>query len=144
MLLLFSLIAITSIWCLGIKIITEEGMFLEDLGKWGEMQVKSGVKWVEPVFYCHWCMPSVHSLVGFGFAFGLGLIPELSWHLLFYYPLVAMGSSLLNGLIWQYYKNRNQYNEFIISAKETTEILSDWLDTDLAITAKEDFEQVNN
>ena len=144
MILLFSLIAITSIWCLGIKIATADDMLLEKLGKYGQKKVEEGYKVFEALWVCQWCMPSVHTLIGFVFAYGLGIIPELSWRLLLYYPLVAMGSSLVNGLIWQYYLHKNQYNEFIISAKETTEIMSDWLDTDLLITAQEDFEQVNN
>lgn len=144
MTLLFSLIAITSIWCLGIKILTEEGMVLQNLGKWGELQVSLGVKWVEPAFYCQWCMPSIHSLVGFGFAWAIGLLPELSWHLIFFYPLVAMGSSLVNGLVWQHYKNREAAKELVITLRETAQVASDWMDADLLAMQQYENEQTNN
>lgn len=142
--LLFSLIAITSIWCLMIKIVTSEGMVLERLGKYGEKKVDEGYKIFEALWVCQWCMPSIHSLVGLGFAWGMGLIPELSWHLLFYYPLVAGGSSLVNGLVWQYYLTKNNEKDFLETARETAEIAGDWIDADLLEMEQIKHEQTNN
>lgn len=97
MILLFELIAITSIWVLGLTILTQEGMLLEKVRDWADGKGA----WVEPVIRCHWCMPSLHTLIAYGFALCMGLMPgSFSWALVVIYPLVAMGSSLVNGLVW--------------------------------------------
>lgn len=96
MILLFELIAITSIWVLGLTILTQPKMLLGSIRNWADTKGQ----WVEPLIRCHWCMPSVHSLIGYGFAIGMGLIQQFSWFLVVIYPLVALGSSLINGLIW--------------------------------------------
>lgn len=141
MTLLFSLIAITSIWCLGIKILCHEGMVFEKLGKWGEKKIEEKVLYVEPLFMCQWCMPSIHSSISFLFALVVGIIPEWNWTLLFYYPFVAMGSSLMNGLIWQYFENKKDDKELINYSIEATQIFSEWLEEDLRITEKEESHQ---
>jgi hypothetical protein len=82
--------------------------------------------------------------VVFCFAWGIGLLPALSWHLIFYYPLVAMGSSLLNGLVWQYYKNREEAKELMITVRETAQVASDWMDADLLAMQRYENEQTNN
>ena len=106
MALLFSLIVITSIWCLGLKVVTSDGMAGEKVGLWAEEKYSQGKKWIEPVLYCHWCMPSIHSLVGFLFAWGIGLY-EWHWSVLWYYPLVVAGSSLVNGFVWYFFQRIN-------------------------------------
>lgn len=121
MILIFSLIIITSIWTLGIKILISEDMALEQLGKWGEKKISEGHKIYEPLFWCHWCTPSIHTAIGFLFAFGIGLISHFTWSILFYYPLVAMGASLLNGLIWALYEKLNSEKESNISIKEAVD-----------------------
>lgn len=124
--LLFSLIVITSTWCLGIKIITSDGMVLEKLGKWGQKKVDEGYKIFEALFVCQWCMPSIHTMIGMAFAYKLGIM-ELSWDLLFYYPIVAMGSSLVNGLVWLSYNTLSAKKELSESASETSKLISEWL-----------------
>lgn len=111
MILLFSLIIITSIWCLGIKVVTGEGMLLQSLGKWAEKKYDNGSKWIEPLCYCHWCMPSIHTAVGFFFAWKFGLY-EWHWAVLWYYPIAAMGSSLVNGFVWQFHTTKNAQSEY--------------------------------
>lgn len=144
MLLLFKLIIICVIWTLGIKIATSEGMVLERLGKYGEKKVDEGYKIFEALWVCQWCMPSIHTAIAMFFAFGIGIIPELTYRLIFYYPLVAMGSSLLNGLIWQYYLTKNDTKELLISARETAQLMSDWMAADLLEMDKMEHERTNN
>ena len=103
---------------MGIKIVTAEGMVLQKLGEYAERKIEEGYRIWEPLMYCEWCLPSIHTSVAFVFAFGIGVIESLSWSLLFYYPLVAMGSSLINGLIWQFYKLQNYNKEFYQSSVE--------------------------
>lgn len=97
MTLLIKLIIITVIWVLGFKIVTSEGMLLESVGKYAENK-KSAI-W-QPLVNCIWCMPSIHSLAGYGLAVGIGVITVFSWHLVFMYPLVVMGSSFLSGFLY--------------------------------------------
>lgn len=144
MTLVFSLIVITTILVLGVKILTAEGMILEQLGKWGEEKMDEGVQWISPLFGCAWCMPSLYTFLGVGIAFGMGLIPEFSFRLIFYYPVVAFGSSLTSGLIWQYYLTKNAQKELYEEAKETASIFSDWLHEDLTVKMMEEHESTNN
>lgn len=104
MITLFSLILITSIWVMGLTIITQEHMLLYSWREWADKKHEAGSKWLEPVIICHWCMPSLHSIVGYLFAIGIGIITTFEWRFVFMYPLVAMGSSLLNGMIWGIHK----------------------------------------
>ena len=97
MILLGQLILLTSIWVLGLTIATQEKMILEKVAIWAEAQNKAILK---AVILCAWCMPSIHSVVGYGFAMALGVISEWSWTLLVLYPLVVMGASITSGLIW--------------------------------------------
>ncbi len=115
MISLFSIIAITSIWVLGIKIATAEGMVLESVGNWAINKAVSGKRIFEPLLVCHWCMPSIHSLFGYGFFFAL--TGSMSWGLVACYPIAVMGSSLLCGLIWgvkSIMEQKIQLNEEII------------------------------
>lgn len=100
MILLFKLIIINTIWTLGLRIATNEGMVFYWVRQWAEKKEDNGSRWVEPLILCHFCMPSFHSLFAYSFAYGMGIINHWSWGLLVILPLVIMGSSLLNGLIW--------------------------------------------
>lgn len=106
------LIAITFVWVMGIKISTADEMVFERLGKWGQRKVDEGHKIYEALMVCPWCLPSIHSLVGYAFAFGLNVIPfEWDWKLLIRYPLVVMGTSFLSGNIWNIYETINRVKE---------------------------------
>lgn len=118
MILLLKLIIITVIWCLGFKVVTSDGMWLEKIGQYAEH--KNALIW-KPLVKCIWCMPSIHSLVGYGLAVGIGVITGFSWHLVFMYPLVVMGSSFICGVLWSisecietltsYFSNKNNINQ---------------------------------
>jgi ABC-type spermidine/putrescine transport system permease subunit II len=120
MILLMKLILITAIWCLGIKIATAKGMILEGLGEWAEDKVEQGHKIFEPLLVCPWCMPSIHSAIGYLFAFSIGVVADFKFELVIMYPLVVMGASVVTGLTWtiyetisqvyQYFKNLNDGN----------------------------------
>lgn len=113
MILLLQLILITSIWVLGLTIVTQKGMILERVGAWAAWQGK----WTEPVISCVWCMSSIHSIIGYALALGMGLIQEFSWALVIIYPLVAMGSSMVSGLVWTWYMKVHAETEYYIIAK---------------------------
>lgn len=124
MTLIFQLIVLTSIWVMGLTIITQPKMLAEKVRDWADGIHKKGNKFMEPLILCHWCMPSLHSAVGYTFAVLIGLINHFEWRLVFMYPLVAMGSSLLNGIVWGlhklieaatgYYSNAEQLTHFDI------------------------------
>ena len=111
MILLFSLIIITSILTLGFTIVSQEGMALYKLREWAENKNDKGSKWVEPLFLCIWCMPSIWSSFGFFFAYQIGILKCDSWNILWYYPLCVGGSSILGGLIWTVYLTINSVKE---------------------------------
>lgn len=97
---------------MGIKISTAEGMIFEKIGLWGEQKVKEGHKIFEALIVCQWCLPSFHSLIAHGFAFGLGILPfEFNWQLIIRLPLVIMGASFLSGNAWGIYETINRIRE---------------------------------
>lgn len=98
---IFSLITITSIWCIGLKIVTNEGMILYSWQKFALYKVESGNKIFEPLILCAWCLPSVYSIIGYLIAYSLGIVTE--WKYLFAYPIVVAGSSFATGMSWLVY-----------------------------------------
>lgn len=100
MILIFKLIVITSIWVLGLTIVTQKGMALYNFRQWAETKKSL---WFEPIILCEWCMPSIHSLIGYAIAIGLGVINHFSWSLVVAYILVVMGSSVVSGMTWALY-----------------------------------------
>lgn len=124
---LFTIMCITIIWCLGITIVTQPYMALGGVRRWAELK-KS--KWMEPLILCEWCMPSIHSLIGYAFAVAMRIIPPpFSFTLMVMYPLVVMGSSFITGVLWSVYKliesktrhlkNLEQLSHFDISDRKT-------------------------
>lgn len=95
------LILITTIWCLGITVASQEGMIIHGIRKWADAKES---KWAMPAITCIWCMPSIHSLAGYGFSIGVGVISSFSWSLVFMYPLVVCGASFCSGFIWAIYE----------------------------------------
>ena len=91
------IITITVIWVLGFSLVTSEGMLLHGLRKYAEE--RKLLIW-DPIVLCVWCMPSIHSLIGYLFAFGIGVIDHFSLKLVIMYPLVVMASSFLSGILW--------------------------------------------
>lgn len=123
--LLFNLILITSIWCIGLTIVTQNNMLLHSVRIWAESKES---KWYAPLILCTWCLPSIHSAVGYGFAVGIGIINSFSWRLVFMYPLVVMGASFVTGIVWsvyelisiktQYYTNIEQLSYFDLKERK--------------------------
>lgn len=111
MILLLKLILLTFIWVMGIKISTAEGMVFEKLGNWANKQVDKGYKIYEAIISCEWCLPSLHSVIGYAFAVGIGVIDHFEWKLVVLYPLVVCGTSLLSGLTWTIYLTINEIKE---------------------------------
>ena len=115
MIILFKIILLLSIWVVGIKIATSEGMLFEKIGEWGEKKVNDGYIIFDALIVCPWCLPSVHSIFGYGFAFALGVLPlEWNWKFLIMWPLVVMGCSFLCGNAWNIY-------ETIVKVKQKAE-----------------------
>lgn len=96
MILLLELILITSIWTLALTAASQPSMVLYRARVWAEQQGN----WTDPIIKCYWCMPSLHSLISYGFAIGMELINGFSWSLIVIYPLVVCGASVLNGIVW--------------------------------------------
>lgn len=114
MTVLFYLILLTHIWVMGITIVTQPGMLLYSLREWADEKHKAGNKWMEPLGLCHWCAPSIHSVFGYSFGYALGLLSGFEWRLFLCYPIVVMGASLANGLVWGLHKmieNKSKYLE---------------------------------
>jgi hypothetical protein len=122
MILLFKLIILTSLLTLGYTIVTQEGMALYRIRKWATTKKERGTKWVEPLLLCYWCQPSTWSIFSFSVAYGLHIIHNLQWNLLLYYVLTVCGSSLLNGLIWDYHLKSNAEKEMYESIKDCTDL----------------------
>lgn len=144
MILLFELIAITSILVLGYTIATQEGMVFYKVREWAEKKKEQGNKLVEPVFICHWCQPSSWALIAFAFAFGMGIITKFEWSLFFYYVLTVGGSSLLNGLVWGFHLKSNAEHDFLESAKETCDMVSDYIEDLYIQEVQDEYEHFNN
>lgn len=98
---LIELIFITSIWNLGIEIVLSEGMALHNLKLWAQSK-KS--KWYEVGIWCVWCRPSLHSIIGVTIGLLIDYVKWDSWNIMFMYPLIVAGSSLVSGVIWSLYK----------------------------------------
>lgn len=115
MIIILKIICLTSVWVLGLTIITQKNMALYSLRMWAE---DKSSKVYEPLILCHWCMPSIHSVVGFAFAFGIGIIHQFSIHLVIIYPLVVMGSSIVCGLVWTLYTTLDAIQKYYINAEK--------------------------
>lgn len=113
-----NIILILSIWCLGIKVVTAKGMILQGLGEWGNGKVEDGHKIWEPLLVCPWCLPSFHSLIGYSFAIGLGVIDKFEWRLVIMLPLVIMGASVVTGLTWTIYETVSQIHLYFKNLNE--------------------------
>ena len=100
MIIILSIILITSIWILGIKIATHPDMIFGKLGSWAEKKVESGYEILNPLLVCEFCMPSIHSIVGY---FIYWQVSGLSLKYLWAYPVVVAGASFLTGSLWALY-----------------------------------------
>ena len=90
------IILITSIWCVGITLFTQNGFLLYFIRKYAESKVGKYKIW-NGLLLCIWCMAGVHSLLGYGFWF---LAKGIDWGLLKSIHIVICGVALLNGILW--------------------------------------------
>lgn len=101
---IFTSIILTSIWVLGIKIVTSDGMALEALGRKAEAMAKKNKVW-DVLLYCEWCMPSLHTAVitypvmyVMGMFGGIGILKSL-----LLLPYCISGASFITGMFWFLY-----------------------------------------
>lgn len=143
--------AFTIIWCIGLTICTQEDMVFHKIRVWAESKEKeSGSIFYYPLILCHWCMPSIHSLFGYSFAFLSGVV-EFNYKLIILYPLVIMLSSFTIGILWQLYvlieaassvqKNREQLTHFDIKDRKFkhTKRLNDGKKNEISSNSKGQF-----
>ena len=75
------IVALVTVWNLGIEIVLSEDMALHKLRLWAESKSS---KIFEPLFICIWCRPS--------------------WRVLILYPFVVASASFISGTAWSIYK----------------------------------------
>ena len=102
-------------------------MGLYSIRKWAEKKKENGSKWAEPLLLCVWCQPSSWSLLGYLFAYGLGIINKnnFNWNLLVLYPLVVCGSSIICGFIWSYHLKSNSETDMNNNISDAAEIFTE-------------------
>lgn len=114
----FKIVVITSIWCIGVMIVSADGMILDGLRIKAKKRIDEGKFIYEALIYCPWCLPSIHSVVGYFFCIILGVIKEFEWKLIFIYPLVAMAASLITGIIWGIHNLISSMMKYFINAEK--------------------------
>ncbi len=116
MITFFTIVLFTSIWILGVTIASQENMLLHSVRVWAEAQES---KWAKVFIICIWCMSSLHSIIGYAFAFGIGVMPfEFHWSYVWMYPLVVMLSSLISGLTWTAYSLLEMKQKYYTNIEE--------------------------
>lgn len=113
--MIIKIVFITSCLIWGVKVATQPGMVFEKLGAWAENQLERGRKIWDTLLLCPFCMPTVYSAFGYGFAYLLGIIK--SWDVLYAYPIVLCATSMVSGIIWTVFK-------LILSVKEYFDFLN--------------------
>lgn len=113
--LIFKIILLTSIWVFGVKILTHEGMLLEKLGEWANKKVEDGNKFIEWLFVCEWCMPSIHSILFvLPISYFVGILDGfIDVKNILILPFIIAGASLLSGIIWNFVMLLLKYYDFI-------------------------------
>lgn len=96
-----TIIIFTTFWCMGLVTVTGEGMALQSFKDYSEN--KKAKIWMA-VILCHLCMPTIHSIFGYAFYFiyvHYAKGHEINWNLLYMYPIIICGSSLLNAFCYE-------------------------------------------
>lgn len=120
MILIFKVITITVLWCLGLKVALSEGMIFEKIGKFFNDKVEvENKKIFKPIGQCEFCMPSIHTL--FGIAFGLASKTiSFSWNIVILYPIFVTGASFITGVTWSLFSYLNTKKELVESQIKLT------------------------
>jgi hypothetical protein len=121
MMTLFYLIILTSVWVLGITIVTQPKMLLYNIRLWAEKRLdETGNRIFEPLVLCPWCMSSIHSVFGIGFGYVIGILSGFEWRIFLCYPIIVMGASIVCGMVWGWHKKVENQSKYF----ENSEILS--------------------
>lgn len=96
---LFSLIVVTSILVVALRVAISEDMLLENIGFWAEDKIAKGHK-IFKLLTCPFCAPSVMSIAGYFFCIVTGIVSYSSYKVALLYPLVVCGASILSGFSW--------------------------------------------
>jgi hypothetical protein len=88
---LLELSLFTSAVCIGIKIVTSQGMIFSEIGRRLELINKA---WFKPFYSCHYCMASVYSVAMYSvfMPFTAATTYEL--------PLMALAVCTFNGMLY--------------------------------------------
>lgn len=94
------------IWVLGWKVITEDNMLFEKIGKWGKKKYDEGYKIMDGLIICPFCLPNLHCIILiWPIAFLTGFIQfEWDWRYLIVHVFVACAASFICGTIWTLYE----------------------------------------
>lgn len=111
---------LTSVWVLGVKIATGQGMLFEQVADYCEGKVNDGKRIFKPLCTCVWCMPSLHTAVGFLFAFLLGMIEAFKPEYAIVYIVVCMLSSLVSGFVWSVLELISSYTKLVDNKEQLT------------------------
>ena len=104
----------------GVRISTHEGMVFEKIGEYANNQLEKGYRIWEALVLCHYCLPSVWSLLGVGLYYLIN--PETSLRLLFSYPVIVGFTSLLSGMIWSIFEMLWAKKSYYEKAEEKTHL----------------------
>ncbi len=92
------LIFVTAVLVWGVMISTEPDMVFEKIGAWADNEIKKGNKIWDWILRCPFCMPSLYTSFAYLLTFKLGMWSD--WSMLWAYPIVVCGASLVSGMVW--------------------------------------------
>ena len=120
MIWIFNLIMMTTIWVLGITIVTQPGMALYSIRKWAGRRSKGkDITIYDALVKCAWCMPSIHSLFGYGLCLATEVI-HFEWKILIAYPIIVAGSSFVSGILWTIYEKIEIQRKYLRNVEQLT------------------------
>lgn len=91
----------TTAWCLGLTVASQDGMVIGFARKALVDENGDAKKEIfKPLLVCEWCMPSIHSLVGYVTHF---MLFGVDLNLLVMYPVVVCAASFMTGFLWSLY-----------------------------------------
>ena len=102
MLIYFELIAIVSLFCLGLRAVTDDGMIGYPIRKWA---LDNFPTWGKPVVLCSTCMSSFWGTIIF-WSHTLSL-ESYDHHMIANWLGVCISSAFVNSVLWAYYESIN-------------------------------------
>ena len=104
MVLYFGLILGISLFCLGLRAITDEGMIGYPIRAYA---LKNFPVWGKPVILCSTCMSSFWGTILF-WSFFISLEIQLSPIIFCYWIVITISTAFVNAVAWEYYTSINQ------------------------------------